>query len=139
LHFLWLNRKNTTLKVLDQTIYENIHRAEVATVKAPLTLTTEVPQPTGKLSETSTSVQEMPIDKLIFVKGDRKEAVEFQFSAGTAGKISRQINILTQDAKASKFSIEIGHPERLPMVIGWVSVVLGILVMLAKPTVAIEQ
>jgi hypothetical protein len=123
-------------KELDRRSYPNIRQAEVATIKAQLTSTTEVPRANGGLSDTSTTVQEVPIERLVIVVADRqkvrKETVEFSLQDGTAGTISNQINQLIADPTAPKFRIEVGAPARLPQVMGWIFVVGGILALLVK-------
>jgi hypothetical protein len=126
-------------KVLEQQIYDDIRQAEVATVKAPLTLTTEVDKLNSRISETVTTVQEIPIEQLILVRGQRKEAVDFRFSAGSVSSISSQINALAKDDKAPKFSIEIGQPSRIPQIMGWVFITGGVLAFLAKPPLPLEN
>jgi hypothetical protein len=126
-------------KVLDRRTYDNIRQAEMATVKAPLTLTTEVNKPNSRISETVTTVQEIPIEQLILVRGQRKEAVDFRFPADTVSSISSQINVLAKDSKAPKFSIEIGQPSRMPQIIGWVLITVGVLAFLATPAPTLEN
>jgi hypothetical protein len=126
-------------KVLDQQTYDDIRLAEVVTVKAPLTLTTEVDEPNSRISRTSTSVQEISIEKLILVIGRKKQAVEFRFPVGTVSSISSQINNLIKDDQAPKFSIEIGQPSRVPQIMGWVFITGGLLSFLAKSSSPLEN
>jgi hypothetical protein len=104
-------------QVIDRQPYQKISRAELATIKAKLKLT----------SKSSTN-----IDKLVLVLPQGKQTVNFPFAAGMANEIVSQINNSIANPTTPKFSTDIGHSALVPQVMGWVFMVGGVLVFFTK-------
>jgi hypothetical protein len=123
-------------QVLDRQTYQQIRRAEVATINAKLTSKssnhTNNLRENGRFTNTAKTEQEIPIDKLVLVLAQGKQTVNFQFTAGMASTIVSQINSSITNPNAPKFSIEIGHSPLFPQVIGWFCLVGGVLVIFTK-------
>jgi hypothetical protein len=105
-------------QVIDRQFYQQIRRAEVATIKA-------------KLTTSKSSLQEVRIEKLVLVLPQGKQTVNFPFGAGM---IVSQINNSIANTNAPKFSINVGHSALFPQVMGWFFVVVGVLVFCTKST-----
>jgi hypothetical protein len=120
-------------QVIDRQPYQQIRRAEVATIKAKLTSKSSTNRrENGRFTDTSQKVQEIPIDKLVLVLPQGKQTVNFQFAAGMANTIASQINSSIANPNSPKFSTEIGHSAVFPQVIGWICLVGGVLVIFTK-------
>jgi hypothetical protein len=124
-------------QVIDRQSYQQIRRAEVATIKAKLTSkssnhTNLTFDERVRYTNSSKTVQEIPIDKLVLVLPQGKQTVNFQFTAGMASTIVSQINSSIANPNAPKFSIEIGPSALFPQVIGWFCLVGGVLVIFTK-------
>jgi hypothetical protein len=124
-------------QVVDRQSYQQIRRAEVATIKAKLTSkssnhTNLTFDERVRYTNSSRTVQEIPIDKLVLVLPQGKQTVNFPFAAGMANEIVSQINNSIAHPATPKFSINIGHSALAPQVMGWVFVVGGVLVFCTK-------
>lgn len=120
-------------QVLDRQPYQQIRRAEIATIRAKLTSkSSHTTRENGRFTDTKQTVQAIPIDKLVLVLPQGKQTVNFQFGAGMANTIASQINNSIANPNSPKFSIEIGHPAVFPQVIGWFCVGVGVLVFFTK-------
>jgi hypothetical protein len=120
-------------QVIDRQPYQQIRRAEVATIQAKLTSkSSNTRRENGSFTNSSNTVQKIPIEKLVLVLLQGKQTVNFPFAAGMASTIVSQINNSIANPNAPKFSIEIGHSALLPQVMGWVFVVGGVLVFCTK-------
>jgi hypothetical protein len=107
-------------QVIDRQFYQQIRRAEVATIKA--------------MTNSKSSRQEVRIEKLVLVLPQGKQTVNFPFGAGMASIIVSQINNSIANTNAPKFSINVGHSAPFPQMIGWFFVVVGVLMFCTKPT-----
>jgi hypothetical protein len=120
-------------QVIDRQPYQKISRAELATIKAKLTSKSSSNlRENGHFTNSSKTVQEIPIDKLVLVLPQGKQTVNFPFAAGMANEIVSQINNSIANPTTPKFSINIGHSALAPQVMGWVFVVGGVLVFCTK-------
>jgi hypothetical protein len=120
-------------QVIDRQPYQKISRAELATIKAKLTSkSSSNRRENGRFTNSSKTVQEIPIDKLVLVLPQGKQTVNFPFAAGMANEIVSQINNSIAHPAKPKFSIDIGHSALAPQVMGWVFVVGGVLVFCTK-------
>lgn len=120
-------------QVIDRQPYQQIRRAEVATIKAKLTSKSSTTRrENGRFTDTNQTVQAVPIDKLVLVLPQGKQTVNFQFGAGMANTIASQINNSIANPNSPKFSIEIGQSAVFPQLIGWFCVGVGVLVFFTK-------
>lgn len=120
-------------QVIDRRYYQQIRHAELATIKAKLTSkSSNNVRENGRFTNSSKTVQEILIDKLVLVLPQGKQTVDFPFAAGMANEIVSQINNSIANPTAPKFSIDIGYSALAPQVMGWVFVVGGVLVFCMK-------